>query len=103
MMSGTPFNRAVDQVIAFYPDLNRNKLAEHTLKWIANQYWLPLTALNRAVLVCDFFYKVLKIGFFSQEKGGATPLTRFFAIVCMPGYSIHSIYIVYNNATIPKK
>ena len=38
MMSGTPFNRAVDQVIAFYPDLNRNKLAEHTLKWIANQY-----------------------------------------------------------------
>lgn len=38
MMSGTPFNRAVDQVIRFYPELNRNKLAEHTLKWIANQY-----------------------------------------------------------------
>lgn len=34
-----PFNRAVDQVAALYPDtVNRDKLAEHTLKWLANQY-----------------------------------------------------------------
>lgn len=38
MHDGTPFNRAVDQVALLYPELNRNKLAEHTLKWIANQY-----------------------------------------------------------------
>ena len=37
--SGTPFNRAVDQVFALDPHhLNRNKLAEHTLKTIANDY-----------------------------------------------------------------
>lgn len=37
--SGTPFNRAVDQVFALDPNhLNRNKLAEHTLKTIANDY-----------------------------------------------------------------
>ena len=62
-----------------------------------------LTALNRAVLVCDFFYKVLKIGLLSEEKGGTTPLPRFFAIVCTPGYGIQSVYIVYNYPTIPKK
>lgn len=34
-----PFNRAVDQVAALYPNIiNRNKLAEHTLKFIANQF-----------------------------------------------------------------
>ena len=34
-----PFNRAVDQVAALYPHtVNRDKLAEHTLKFIANQY-----------------------------------------------------------------
>lgn len=34
-----PFNRAVDQVCALDPNhLNRNKLAEHTLKTIANDY-----------------------------------------------------------------
>ena len=37
--SGIPFNRAVDQVHALDPDrLNRNKLAEHALKSIANDY-----------------------------------------------------------------
>lgn len=37
--SGIPFNRAVDQVSALDPHhLNRNKLAEHTLKTIANDY-----------------------------------------------------------------
>lgn len=37
--SGIPFNRAVDQVYALDPNhLNRNKLAEHTLKTIANDY-----------------------------------------------------------------
>ena len=36
---GIPFNRAVDQVYALDPKhLNRNKLAEHTLKTIANDY-----------------------------------------------------------------
>lgn len=38
MMSGTPFNRAVDQMALLYPEVNRNRLAEHTLKWIANQH-----------------------------------------------------------------
>ena len=33
-----PFNRAVDQVASIYPNINRNKLAEHTLKTIANEY-----------------------------------------------------------------
>ena len=34
-----PFNRAVDQVATLYPHtVNRDKLAEHTLKFIANQY-----------------------------------------------------------------
>ena len=37
-MSGTPFNKAVDHVASAYPHLNRNKLAEHTLKTIANEY-----------------------------------------------------------------
>lgn len=37
--SGTPFNRAVDQISALDPaHLNRNKLAEYTLKTIANDY-----------------------------------------------------------------
>ncbi len=37
--SGTPFNKAVDQVYSIDPNhLNRNKLAEHTLKTIANDY-----------------------------------------------------------------
>ena len=36
---GIPFNRAVDQTHALDPHhLNRNKLAEHTLKTIANDY-----------------------------------------------------------------
>lgn len=36
---GIPFNRAVDQVAVLYPHtVNRDKLAEHTLKFIANQY-----------------------------------------------------------------
>lgn len=35
--NGVPFNRAVDQAAALDPShLNRNKLAEHTLKTIAN-------------------------------------------------------------------
>lgn len=34
-----PFNKAVDQVAALDPyHINRNKLAEHTLKFIANDY-----------------------------------------------------------------
>lgn len=34
-----PFNKAVDQVYALHSNsINRNKLAEHTLKYIANQY-----------------------------------------------------------------
>ena len=34
-----PFNSAVDQVATLFPDnINRNKLAEHTLKAIANDY-----------------------------------------------------------------
>ena len=37
--NGIPFNRAVDQVAALDPNhINRNKLAEHTLKTIANDY-----------------------------------------------------------------
>lgn len=37
--NGIPFNKAVDQVAALYPNtINRNKLAEHTLKYIANDY-----------------------------------------------------------------
>lgn len=32
------FNRSVDQASAVYPKLNRNKIAEHTLKTIANDY-----------------------------------------------------------------
>ncbi len=37
--SGIPFNRAIDQVYALDPNhLNRNKLAEHALKTIANDY-----------------------------------------------------------------
>ena len=37
--NGIPFNRAVDQVAALYPKtINRNKLAEHTLRYIANEY-----------------------------------------------------------------
>lgn len=36
---GISFNRAVDQVAALDPKhINRNKLAEHTLKYIANDY-----------------------------------------------------------------
>lgn len=38
-LNGIPFNRAVDQVYALNPtNLNRNKLAEHTLKTIANDF-----------------------------------------------------------------
>lgn len=34
-----PFNSAVDQVATLFPqNINRNKLAEHTLKAIANDY-----------------------------------------------------------------
>ena len=37
--SGISFNKAVDQVAALDPNhINRNKLAEHTLKTIANDY-----------------------------------------------------------------
>lgn len=37
--SGIPFNKAIDQVYLLDSDhLNRNKLAEHTLKTIANDY-----------------------------------------------------------------
>lgn len=37
--AGIPFNKAVDQVAALYPHtVSRNKLAEHTLKYIANDY-----------------------------------------------------------------
>lgn len=37
--SGIPFNKAIDQVYSLDPNhLNRNKLAEHTLKTIANDY-----------------------------------------------------------------
>lgn len=37
--SGTSFNKSVDQVAVVYGDaINRNKLAEHTLKTIANDY-----------------------------------------------------------------
>ena len=35
--AGVPFNRAVDQIAILYADtINRDKLAEHTLKYIAN-------------------------------------------------------------------
>lgn len=36
--SDVPFNKAIDQASAAYPQTNRNKLAEHTLKYIANDY-----------------------------------------------------------------
>lgn len=40
--SGVPFNKAVDQAYAAHPPnkqkIGRNKLAEHTLKYIANDY-----------------------------------------------------------------
>lgn len=37
--SGIPFNRAVDQVYTLdLLHINRDKLAEHTLKFIANDY-----------------------------------------------------------------
>lgn len=37
--NGISFNKALDQVAALYPNtINRNKLAEHTLKYIANDY-----------------------------------------------------------------
>lgn len=36
--SGLPFNRAVDKVAGEYKSLNRNTLAKHTLKYIANDY-----------------------------------------------------------------
>lgn len=36
---GIPFNKAVDQAATIDPDhINRNKLAEHTLRTIANDY-----------------------------------------------------------------
>lgn len=34
----TSFNKAVDQAADTFPNLDRNKLAEHTLKYIANDY-----------------------------------------------------------------
>ena len=35
--NGVSFNKAVDQAAALHPNnINRNKLAEHTLKFIAN-------------------------------------------------------------------
>lgn len=36
--SGYSFNKSADQASAVYPNLNRNKLVEHTLKYIANDY-----------------------------------------------------------------
>ena len=36
--SGISFNKSVDQVAASYKSLNRNTLAKHTLKFIANDY-----------------------------------------------------------------
>ena len=36
--TGIPFNKAVDQIAATYKSLNRNTLAYHTLKYIANDY-----------------------------------------------------------------
>lgn len=37
--NGIPFNRAVDQVATLNPShINRDKLATHTLKYIANDY-----------------------------------------------------------------
>ena len=35
--NGLPFNQAVDQTVASYKSLNRNTLAKHTLKYIANE------------------------------------------------------------------
>lgn len=35
-INGIPFNKAVDRVAKANPQLNRNKLLEHTLKYIAN-------------------------------------------------------------------
>lgn len=35
---GVSFNRSVDQAHAIYPALKRNKVAEHALKTIANDY-----------------------------------------------------------------
>lgn len=32
------FNKAIDQAALTCPNLNRNKIAEHTLKFIANDY-----------------------------------------------------------------
>lgn len=36
--SDIPFNQAVDQVAASHKSLNRNTLAKHTLKYLANEY-----------------------------------------------------------------
>lgn len=36
--SGTSFNKSVDHASDSYPNLNRNKIAEHALKYIANDY-----------------------------------------------------------------
>lgn len=36
--SGISFNKSIDQVSASYKSLNRNTLAKHTLKFIANDY-----------------------------------------------------------------
>lgn len=37
-VSGLSFNRAVDKIAEEYKSLNRNTLAKHTLKYIANDY-----------------------------------------------------------------
>lgn len=37
-VSGLPFNRAIDKIAEDYKSLNRNTLAKHTLKYIANDY-----------------------------------------------------------------
>ena len=37
-VSGLPFNRAIDKIAEEYKSLNRNTLAKHTLKYIANDY-----------------------------------------------------------------
>jgi hypothetical protein len=37
-VSGLPFNRAVDRIAQEYKSLNRNTLAKHTLRHIANDY-----------------------------------------------------------------
>lgn len=36
--SDLSFNKAVDQVAASYKSLNRNTLAKHALKYLANEY-----------------------------------------------------------------